>query len=85
MPHASIEWVLGQNCHRLICVIQSDGADHTLTVFFDAVPVASYRCESADDLQAAVAREKDDWGVRGWRPVEVPPSLLRMVPVPTVV
>jgi hypothetical protein len=85
MQQASIEWVLGQNCHRVICLIQSADAGHILTVFFDGVPVASYHCESGDDLQAAVARERDDWQARGWRPVEVPPSLLRIIPVPTVV
>ena len=74
----SIEWVLAQNCHRLICLVQRVEAGHVVTVYFDGLPVKSRHCRTEDDLQAFVERERAEWHGHGWQAVDIPASMMRL-------
>jgi len=79
MPHASIEWVLEQNCHRLVCLVLRVDAAHAVTVYFNGIPVTCGQCRTDDELQTFVSRTQADWQALGWRQVAVPSSLIRLV------
>jgi hypothetical protein len=77
MPQPSIEWALGQQCHRLICLAEQVGADHLVTVYFDGIPVRSRQCRTENDLKTFVESQQRDWQAYGWQTVDVPTSFMR--------
>jgi hypothetical protein len=80
MQHARIEWVLGNQCHRLICVVQSAKAGYAVTVYFDGLPVRCRDCPTRQDVWNLAQHERTEWQAKGWSPVEVEQPSIQAVP-----
>jgi hypothetical protein len=81
MRHATIEWILGLNCHRLICVIEVADNSHVATVYFDGLPVRSHRCLTLRHVAKFVHDVRFEWQALGWHTVEANVSKLE-IPMP---
>jgi hypothetical protein len=71
MTRAAIAWVLGLNCHRLICVTESADAEHVAAVYFDGLPIRSRRCFTLRELTEFVEDVRSEWRALGWLAVDV--------------
>ena len=68
---AAIAWVLGLNCHRLICVTEFADAVHVAAVYFDGLPIRSRRCFSLRELTEFVEDVRSEWRALGWLAIDV--------------
>jgi len=71
MTRAVIAWVLGLNCHRLICVTESADTEHVAAVYFDGLPIRSHRCFTLRELTEFVENVRSEWRAHGWLSVDV--------------